>query len=204
MRSTGEPDFDAAWQAFAREEARVAVPADLEARVLGRARRSTRADAAYRPRWRAPALAATAATMVLTAIAVFWPGSEREDLMTALPASMRPPHATLRAPVADRRPPIEWRGPLVRHEPRPRLEAVSRAVLAELPPPLLRFSPQPIGEAEVLQIVRLRLPREALQALGVALVEPDAEGMVDVDVLVGEDGLARDIRQVTTGQESGS
>ena len=53
----------------------------------------------------------------------------------------------------------------------------------------------------LLQIVRLRLPREALQVLGVVLVEPDAEGMVDVDVLVGEDGLARDIRQVSTGQE---
>ena len=198
MRSTDDSDFDAAWQAFAREEARVVIPAGLQARVLAGARRPSREAAAHGidpPRWRAAALAIAAATMVLTTVAVFWSDREQPPATATLTASARPSQVGLRAPVADERPAIE------RRERPARLEAVSRAVLVELPPPFLRFSPQPIGEAEVLQIVRLRVPREALQALGVALVEPDAEGMVDVDVAVGEDGLARDIRQVTTGQE---
>lgn len=202
MRSTDDPDFDAAWLAFAREEAHAAVPPELERRVLARALQCTPpAVASSRAsRWRLPALAATAATMVLTTVAVLWFGRERPGVIAAQPAWDRDSYVALRAPVtgapadADRR-------VVERREALPRLPAVSRAMLAELPPPLLRFSPQPIGEAEVLQIVRLRLPREVLQALGVVLVEPDAEGMVDVDVLVGEDGLARDIRQVSTGQE---
>ena len=51
-------------------------------------------------------------------------------------------------------------------------------------------------QGESLQLVRLRIPREALQALGVPLFEPEARGLVDVDVLIGEDGLPRDVRRV--------
>ena len=35
-----------------------------------------------------------------------------------------------------------------------------------------------------------------LRALGIALIEPDASGLVDVDVLVADDGLPRDIRRI--------
>ncbi len=85
--------------------------------------------------------------------------------------------------------------------PRAPLAGTSLAVLAELPPALMSLGDGPVGPTEVLQIVRLRLPRETLQSLGVVLLEPDAGGVIDIDVLVGEDGLARDIRQVRTGQE---
>lgn len=201
MRTTDDPDFDAVWLAFAREEARVAVPPELERRILARATQGPRPTVESRAkRWSVPALAVTAATMVLTTAAVLWFGRERPPVVAAQSTWGSRSHVTLRVSVSAERPGVEDRV-VERSRRLPRLPAVSRAVLAALPPPLLRFSPQPIGEAEVLQIVRLRLPREALQALGVVLVEPDAEGMVDVDVLVGEDGLARDIRQVSTGQE---
>jgi hypothetical protein len=49
---------------------------------------------------------------------------------------------------------------------------------------------------EPLQLVRLRVPRQALAMFGLVLIDPDAAGLVDVDVLVGEDGLPRDIRGV--------
>ena len=201
MRSTDDPDFEAAWLAYAREEARVAVPPELERRVIVRVLQGGPLTAASprSSRW-LPALAATAATMVLTTTAMLWFGRERPGVIAAQPTTDRAAHVALRAAVSVEPPDTDDRV-IERGERLPRLRAVSRAVLAELPPPLLRFSPQPIGEAEALQIVRLRLPREALQALGVMLVEPDAEGMVDVDVLVGEDGLARDIRQVSTEQE---
>ena len=71
----------------------------------------------------------------------------------------------------------------------------------ELPDAVMQFDPAPLREHEPLQMVRLRLPLEALQALGLALFEPDASGVVDVDVVIGEDGLPRDIRQVRIGQE---
>ena len=201
MRTTDDPDFDAVWLAFAREEARVAVPPELERRILARATQGPRPTVESRAKpWSVPALAVTAATMVLTTAAVLWFGRERPTVVAAQSTWGSTSHVTLRASVNAERPGVEDRV-VERSRRLPRLPAVSRAVLAELPPPLLRFSPQPIGDSEVLQIVRLRLPREALQALGVVLLEPDAEGMVDVDVLVGEDGLARDIRQVSTGQE---
>jgi hypothetical protein len=59
----------------------------------------------------------------------------------------------------------------------------------------------PFQDTESLQLVRLRLPREVLQALGVVFLEPELQTVVDVDVLVGEDGLPRDIRQVRARQE---
>jgi hypothetical protein len=45
------------------------------------------------------------------------------------------------------------------------------------------------------------LPREALYALGVVLAEPEHDGAVSVDVVVGEDGLPRDIRKVRIEEE---
>jgi hypothetical protein len=63
--------------------------------------------------------------------------------------------------------------------------------------PILTLSADPLFETESLHVVRVRMPRGALQALGVALVEPEANGLVDVDVVVGDDGLPREIRRVT-------
>jgi hypothetical protein len=40
----------------------------------------------------------------------------------------------------------------------------------------------------------VRVPRTSLRAFGVALIDPDASGLVDVDLVVGSDGLPRDIR----------
>ena len=69
-------------------------------------------------------------------------------------------------------------------------------VLAPAPPVIMTLAVDPLFDTEPLQIVRVRMPRAALRTLGVALVEPEAEGLVDVDVLVGGDGLPRDIRRV--------
>jgi len=50
----------------------------------------------------------------------------------------------------------------------------------------------PVENGELIRMVRMRVAREALVALGVAAtVKTD---MVDVDVLVGEDGVARGVR----------
>lgn len=59
-------------------------------------------------------------------------------------------------------------------------------------------------ETEVLQIMRVRVPRESLQVFGVPLPGPEASGLVDVDVLVGADGLARDIRRIRSVVDTGA
>ena len=49
---------------------------------------------------------------------------------------------------------------------------------------------EPVGDGEQIRLVRMRMPASALHALGVtstAALEDD----VDIDVIVGEDGVAR-------------
>jgi hypothetical protein len=50
------------------------------------------------------------------------------------------------------------------------------------------------------------MPRTGLATLGVPLANPEAEGVVELELLVGEDGVARAIRRaalVTTAEMSG-
>jgi hypothetical protein len=66
--------------------------------------------------------------------------------------------------------------------------------------------PDPMADPASLQVVRLRMPRTGLATLGVPLANPEAEGVVELELLVGEDGVARAIRRaalVTTAEMSG-
>lgn len=79
---------------------------------------------------------------------------------------------------------------------------VNRDHMVDSPAPTMQPSPTPPRvqdalESESLQIVRVRMPREALQIFGVSLIEPQAESVVDVELIVADDGLARGIRSVT-------
>jgi hypothetical protein len=49
--------------------------------------------------------------------------------------------------------------------------------------------------APPLTMMRIRMPRSTFARLGVPIANPDGDGMVDVEVLVGEDGVARSIRR---------
>jgi hypothetical protein len=66
---------------------------------------------------------------------------------------------------------------------------------------LVMFDVDPPLSGEPMQLVRLRVRRDALQVLGLAVLEPDAGGTVDLDVLIGEDGLPREIRAIRNSQE---
>ena len=52
------------------------------------------------------------------------------------------------------------------------------------------------GMGEDAQLVRIRLPRAMLPQLGVPVIDPDVAGMVNVELLLDNDGLARTIRIV--------
>ena len=46
-----------------------------------------------------------------------------------------------------------------------------------------------------LMLMRVRMTRREFSRLGVPISNPDGNGLVDVEVLVGEDGVARSIRR---------
>jgi hypothetical protein len=57
------------------------------------------------------------------------------------------------------------------------------------------FATDPFPERGGLTVMRVRMSRRAFANLGFPIVDPDAAGMVDVEVVVGEDGVARSIRR---------
>jgi hypothetical protein len=50
----------------------------------------------------------------------------------------------------------------------------------------------PLGRSEPVRVVRMRVPRSAVSELGIPTA-PQAD-TVEIDVLVGEDGVARGVR----------
>ena len=186
-----EQRFLDAWAAFVQEDARTVAPPDLEARVIARAAAAIGRPSGYRRKLRRPALVGlgvAASVLLVTGAAVWQAGGGAE------------PDA---APVISRREPDESVAASERSDPL-RAAGVARSVKTtpqarsreQAPDAILRFTADPLHETESLQLVRVRVPRSALSALGVALVEPDLPGLVDVDVVVGDDGLPRDIRRI--------
>ena len=163
--------FERAWRTLADDDAAIGAPAELEARVL-------RAITANQPKRARPAqrvagaLAAVAAILIATAWSMTGPQSA--VIREAPPLAVQPSSA---------------------------LAVFSPTVVPErarhVAPQIIRTARrEPDVPLETFQLVRLRLPRQALATLGFLLVDPEATGVVDVDVLVGEDGLPRHIRKV--------
>ena len=197
-----------AWSAFADDEARTPAPPALEARVRNAWRAARDAGTLTQPRCAAPRIggwrqhvlpgvaAAAVAAIVSGAALVYLP----PDVTPASPAARAPGPAALVSPVVP--PPSR---PAAAAAPRIAATAVDDApavVHADMPDAVLTLAADPLITAESLQLIRVRVPRQALQSLGVVLIDPDAEGTVEIDVLVGGDGLPRDIRRVEAAQES--
>jgi hypothetical protein len=49
-----------------------------------------------------------------------------------------------------------------------------------------------------LTLMRVRMTRREFSRLGVPISNPEGDGLIDVEVLVGEDGVARSIRRAVT------
>jgi hypothetical protein len=190
-RRPNDARFDNAWAAYVSDDARLHAPPDLEARAWKALEAPPNRTRSHSVTW----LPIAASVVALIALASLMPRDDRGQPPI--------PSAPIRVPLATAAPaPVVVRtlgeertheAPIVKREP----PAARRA----LPPVLMSLGASPVRDTEVLQLVRVRLPREALQALGVALLEPEAAGLVDLDVVIGEDGVARDIRYVRTGQE---
>ena len=84
----------------------------------------------------------------------------------------------------------------------PRVRSAARARPVSRPAPSLDTPYVLVPDAGMtgapVAVMRVRMPRGAVGRLGIPLASPDADGMVDVEVLVGHDGVAQSIRRVST------
>jgi hypothetical protein len=178
------------WAEFVNHERRIVAPLHLEARVMAAVRATGIPRRRHHRRlWVA---AAASAAMIMAAA---WPADRGSSEVR--PIASRPIAITLLPQVVSARPPAKA-------APGPSRARIHPDVIAQqddLTAVLLMFDAEPPLSSEPVQMVRLRVRRDALQALGLAVLEPDAAGTVELAVLVGEDGLPRDIRQVRSPQE---
>jgi hypothetical protein len=177
-------NFDAAWRAFEQHDARIEAPAQLERRVFHALRMVGDDKPPRRLGHVMPGLMAAVA-MLVVAVWARQPSDPPESRkLLARPLASDTALAELKPGVTRDQPVVAT------VEPRPSPMVHDRTMVTMM----LEFP-------EALQVVRIRVPREAIETLGLVLLEPDAQGTVDVDVIVGEDGLPRDVRQVRTVQE---
>jgi hypothetical protein len=57
--------------------------------------------------------------------------------------------------------------------------------------------PAPLVDQSALHVVRARMSRAALATLGMPIVDPNVDGLVEIEMLVGDDGVAQSIRHAT-------
>lgn len=153
-------------RALAEDDAQVTAPAELRGGVMASWDARNEVPANPTAQWRWASIGRLAAAALIVIVVGVW-------LLARAPFTDSSP-ATDRARDARRVPnalPIDT--------------ALTMATMVE--PPL---------ETESLQIVRVRMPRGALRAFGVALLEPDATAEVEVDLIVGDDGFLRSIQRV--------
>jgi hypothetical protein len=84
-----------------------------------------------------------------------------------------------------------WPGTPPRHEA-PGVEYTEREITAEY-----ALVVDPAVDPNTLSVMRVRLSRGVLASLGVPMEHPEAAGTVEVELVVGEDGVARAIRGIT-------
>jgi hypothetical protein len=167
-----------AWRQFVREDAAMTAPPELEPRVLA-AWEALQHQCRQHPSYRNQRhlLWAVGAVACVLLLAVALRSHRATTTVPPTPASGAPVLATRAAGDLH-----QWRQPM------PTADTV------------LTLTADPALETETLQLVRVRMPRLALQAVGVVVSGPNADGFVEVDVVVGEDGLPRDVRRVAVTQ----
>lgn len=161
-----DSEFDAAWRAFARDDAGVKAPARVRLAVMAAWDAARHGAVAARPgrRQRVLALVAVATVAALFAIGLALRDTDRraDDASSQTVRPVGPTSA------------------------------------------IFMLAADPTFDTESLQIVRVRVPRTTLQAFGVPLLDPEASSLLEVDVLVGDDGLPREIRQIRPAVDSGA
>lgn len=221
-----DPEFDARWRVFAADEARVQAPGRVGPAVMAAwdAAHAQPRGVQRRRRRNVPALAVLAAVALLLAAGLaVRHGSGRGEreargevsgrasevggqvAVSAVPVPA--PAARLAENPGGLQQISHARASQPTGRPAPRDgAAVSPAAVAGriVAGPIVTLAADQAFETEALHIMRVRVPRDALQPFGLRLLEPEASRLVDVDVLVGDDGLARDIRRIRSVVDAGA
>lgn len=178
-------DLDRALRALAARTDEDAGPA-LEARLRTAFRAlpaAERAEADTAP-WAWLASLAAAAGVVW----MVWAGSAPETVPVAPPAAPEARAEATPAPVAP--------APTVAARPAPR----RRAPRAEPAPFQALYPGDPLADLDAVHVVRVSVPRSSLFALGLRARPGTPEDAVEVDAMVGPDGVARAVRLVTAAR----
>jgi hypothetical protein len=201
-RSGPEAWIDDPLEALAADDAQVRVPARIQGAVLREwdqhlARFGQRRGARDR-RARLAWVVVPAAAAVLLAVAVV----HRDSLRVATPEAV--PAAYIDS--VDVPPITRERDPLLEESRRGIPVTAPAAVSPSLPAgaealPGYVIVPEPLVDPGGLHVVRARMSRIALATLGVPIVSPDLDGLVEVEMLVGDDGVAQSIRHAALVNE---
>jgi hypothetical protein len=156
-------------------------PPEVEARLVGlfHARRR------FRRRWMA--LAAMAASLMMIAL-LLWPNRKPTPVVSSVPGFQAPVTARPAALAVENVPRAPRKAV---HKVAPSRPSQPREVVTDFFPlmnPALSF--------ERGQMLRVQLPAAAMQSVGLPVREEDLGELVQADVLVGEEGMARAIRFV--------
>jgi hypothetical protein len=184
----------------ARADAHLSAPR-LEARVMQAAalqpRRPSGPNAMY-------VVIAAAAVFVVLVPAAFWMNTHvPAPAATSIVTTTEQPIAPAAAPVAPKHPQPALARRAIPPSQRAAQEPVVQSAIAHSPvaPSPDEFVPlMPMSEQELsgpFQLVRVQMPRASLGALRLPLEHPNE--LVEADVLLGEDGMARAIRVSTSG-----
>jgi hypothetical protein len=192
LRGSEMVDLERSLRALADHDCHVQAPPHVHAAVM-RAWDVARPSAQLRRRRRRtgallaiPSMAAAAVAVVVLYRAPSAPGPPEP---VVAPAVVKP-RVDMSAPTADADSPAEV------HRLRPGPSRSRREKAAARDGLGVVLAADPILDASTTSIVRVRVRRPALVTLGIPLVEPDAGGLVDLEILVAEDGVARTIRRV--------
>jgi hypothetical protein len=180
-RLQDEEALTRALRALAEAEAHVDTPARVETAVMARW------DAAHAARGRTVTrrLVRTAGAMAAGVTLVGAVAIERELASGPLSLPHRPPLEAPSMPRVDAASEIDaLQSPITVGQPLQSSVEPSRSAVV--------LVGQPISADEVVHVVRMRVTRASLRAFGVSAASP-AE-LVDIDVVVGEDGVARGVR----------
>jgi hypothetical protein len=184
-------DLERSLRALAEADRHVAAPPHVEAAVMHTWDTVTPlAPHRRRRRTRRPLLLAigSAAAAVVTVVVIYRGPSE--------PIRPKPIMAVAeKSPVVRNLPPTYSDSLVEAPRPRPRRPRMRDETAAPRRDRGLMLVADPILDASAVSIVRVRVRRAALVTLGIFAVEPNDSGWVDLEVLVGEDGVARRIRR---------
>lgn len=194
-----EPDalVDEALRALAEDDEHVSVSARVHDAVLrewdqqhGVRERRRMHDQPSRLAW----VVVPAAAALMLAVAGLQRESVRHPMREAVPTTNA---ASIDVPGVS-----SGRGPELEEGSR-NAELVSPIAVPARPPAAVDRSagyvivPGPLVDPSALHVVRARMSRAALASLGMPIVDPNVDGVVEVEMLVGDDGVAQSIRHAT-------